>query len=45
MNITWLSSQLQLAGGRIWLGCVHAFSVVGGRREVAREHPGGAGAG
>jgi len=40
MNVTWLSSQLWLAGGRIWLGRAHAFSMVGGRREVAREHPG-----
>lgn len=34
MNITRLSSQLQLAGGRVWLGCVHAFSMVGGRKRL-----------
>lgn len=40
MNIARLGSQLQLAGGRIWLGYVHAFSMAGGGTEAAQEHPG-----
>lgn len=40
MNIKRLDSQLQLAGGRIWLGYVHAFSMSGDRTDAAPEHPG-----
>lgn len=40
MNVTRLDSQLQVAGGRICLGYVHAFSMAGGRTEAAQEHPG-----
>lgn len=40
MNITRLDSQLWLAGGRIWLGYVCAFSMAGGRTEAAQYHPG-----
>lgn len=40
MNISQVDSELQLAGGRIWLGYAHAFSMAGGRTEAAQEHPG-----